>query len=117
MRDKKLVIKIACVRCNDYFELIPGEAFEFIREKADIKYLKRVKFPKDKRRFFRTRENYIKALIEYHCPYCREVVFGKPFIFDYTKNRAKLSEDKYLKAIEKEARDSKGFSIIKEPHA
>ena len=100
-------IEISCLHCGDFFKLIPGEAEEFIENRADKKYLRKRNIPKHHLQYFRTRKNFIKHLIEYHCPYCREVVFGEPLIQVHSKGH--LSEDKYLKEAEKEMRQHGGF--------
>ena len=105
-------IEIACLRCKDFFGLIPEEVEAFIEKRADKKYLERRKIPEQYIKYFRTRKNFIKNLIEYHCPYCREVVFSKPFVKAFARGKPKISETEYLKETEREMKAHGGFQFF-----
>jgi len=102
-------IRISCIYCNDFFTPSAAEVSEFIKYRADAKYLRRIPFPKDQAAKYETREAFVSSLLVACCPYCREVKFGRAASPDLPDGNVGI--DKYLKCIESEFRKNGGADI------
>lgn len=101
--------KIACVSCGEFFEPEPKEIRAFIEKRADRRYLRRIPFTQEMRAQFKDREAYVEFLLLAYCPYCREVKFGS--VGTQQLPKGELSEVKYLRNFEDEARSQGGHDI------
>lgn len=117
--------KYRCLNCEDEFDFDLEEVVEFIKRRADIGYLRK-KFEKielacksfglksEAFKQFNSIDQILFFFISYHCPYCREVNLSKhEFSPDYPKDT--LTDEQYLKALEKEMRHRGDIQIKKEP--
>lgn len=109
--------KIACVSCGEFFEPELSDVQEFIADRADGGFLKRIllaikrcsSIPPKYRKQIETQKEYLVFLLMTYCPYCREVKFGRATCPELP--REKLSEEKYLQEFRKEINRNGGFQI------
>lgn len=103
--------KIACLQCGDKFEVDLKEAIDFMQHRADIGYLKSMRFAtKESLEYFDNKDQVIFTFILSHCPYCREVGLSKQ-VDSPDFSRDKLTDEQYLRAMEKEMRQKSGWQI------
>lgn len=114
-----MTTKITCVHCGDFFQIVQGEADEFIRLHADKDFLAKFPFPLELKRAFRTKRRYFASLLEVYCPYCRAVEFSFPHSPKFPKcttapdDRPRITDDEYLEMTEQEMHRMGGFQFRK----
>jgi len=102
-------LKISCVYCGDFFEPNEADVSEFLKYRADVKYLRRIPLPKDQADKHASKEAFVSSLLAACCPYCREVKFGRAAMPDLPDGNVGI--DRYLRCIEAEFRKNGGAEI------
>ena len=105
-------MKTECLKCGDEFDGDLAEASDFIQRRADLTYLRQMRFSKELFGHFDSRDMAVFVYVLAHCPYCREVELSKHAFSPNLPNDS-LTDEQYLKALEKIIMSKGGFQIRK----